>query len=118
MLLLSKSQVNCSPAIKIELSLVSSLSLRMNFFCSKFCRCKSARATIELTSKQFKEDEIFLQQFPIGMSAPIVVYPQGVCVVSEIVGSGSKHMSNGCADISRVTMCFRSISSFDDCFDD
>lgn len=112
MLLSSKSFIMSSPSILIELSFVSHLSERMNFFRSNVFRCRSAWAAIEKTSKEV-EEEIGLQLFPIVMSAPIIVYPQGVCAVSWIVGSGSKQMSKGRADISLVEICFRSIWSFE-----
>ena len=35
-----------------------------------------------------------------------------VCMFSVVVGSGSKEMSKGCADMSLVFMFFRSMSSF------
>ena len=45
------------------------------------------------------------------MSAPMVEYGQCVWMLSVVVGSGSNEMSKGCADISLVCMCFRSMSS-------
>jgi hypothetical protein len=40
------------------------------------------------------------------MSAPIVVYGQGVWILSVVVGSGSKDTSKGCAVMSEVLMFF------------
>ncbi len=40
------------------------------------------------------------------MSAPIVVYGQGVWILSVVVGSGSKDTPKGCAVMSEVLMFF------------
>jgi hypothetical protein len=49
----------------------------------------------------------------IVMSALIVVYGQGVWILSVVVGSGSKNTSKGCAVMSEVLMFFVSISKLD-----
>jgi hypothetical protein len=40
------------------------------------------------------------------MSAPIVVYGQGVWILSVVVGSGSKDILKGCAVMSKVLIFF------------
>ncbi len=40
------------------------------------------------------------------MSAPIVVYGQGVWILSMVVGSGSKDILKGCAVMSEMLMFF------------
>jgi hypothetical protein len=48
------------------------------------------------------------------MSALIVVYGQGVLILSVVVGSGSKDISKGCEVMSEVLMFFFSISKLDE----
>ncbi len=47
------------------------------------------------------------------MSAPIVVYGQGMWTLSVVIRSGSKDISKGCAVMSEVLMFFFSISKLD-----
>ncbi len=46
------------------------------------------------------------------MSAPIVVYGQGVWILSVVVGSGSKDILKGCAVMSEVLMFFSQLLSW------
>ena len=69
---------------------------------------------VNTSAERFKLEGIFERLLPIVMSAPIVVYGHHMVLVTEVDGSGSKQMSNGCAEISLVLMCRRSISILDD----
>ena len=114
MLFLMRSPILCSPRMDSEGSDLLCLFLRRNFFRSNSRRCESAWAVIEFTSNGELVEGSGLQLLPIVMSAPIVVYGQWVFVVSDRIGSGSKLISNGWADMSRVSKCCRSVSIFDD----
>ena len=100
-----------SPRIDSDGSTLLYLFLRRNFFRSSSRRCESAWADMMVTSSCEFDGRNGLLLLPIVMSAPIVVYGHWVVVVSDKIGSGSKLMSKGCADMSRIR---RSMSIFDD----
>ena len=104
----------CSPKIDCDGSVRLCLFLRRNFVHSNSRRCESAWAIMVVTSSGESEEEIGLLLLPIVMSAPIVVYGHWTVVDSESIGSGSKLMSNGWADMSRVRRCRRSMSNLED----
>ena len=104
----------CSPKIDCDGSVRLCLFLRRNFVHSNSRRCESAWAIMVVTSSGESEEEIGLLLFPIVMSVPIVVYGHWTVVDSESIGSGSKLMSNGWADMSRVRRCRRSMSNLED----
>ncbi len=114
MLLLRRSPMDSSPKIDSEGSVLLCLFLRRNFFRSNSRRCESAWAVIVFTSNCELVERNGLLLLPIVISAPIVVYGHCVVVVSESIGSGSKLISKGWADMSRVRRCCRSVSSFED----
>ncbi len=114
MFFLMRSPMVCSPRMDSEGSVLLCLFLRRNFFRSNSRRCESAWADIEFTSNGELVEGNGLQLLPIVMSAPIVVYGQRVFVVSDSIGSGSKLISKGWADMSRVNTCCRSMSIFDE----
>ena len=114
MLLLRRSPMLSSPRIVSDGSTLLYLFLRRNFFRSSSRRCESAWANIVVTSSGEFDGRNGLLLLPIVMSAPIVAYGHWVVIVSDKIGSGSKLMSKGCADISRIKRCRRSMSIFDD----
>ena len=111
-----RSPITASPLILVEGSVASSfLLLRMYFFRSNLWICLSAKAVAEeIAFSEMSKVEGVLALCVIVMSAPIVEYGQCVCVLSVIVGSGSKDTSKGSAEISLVLMCFFSISNWED----
>jgi len=94
-----------SPRIDSDGSTLLYLFLRRNFFRSSSRRCESAWADMMVTSSCEFDGRNGLLLLPIVMSAPIVVYGHWVVVVSDKIGSGSKLMSKGCADMSRIKRC-------------
>jgi hypothetical protein len=79
----------------------------MYFLHSNFWRCLSAVAVSEeITLSRRSNEEAVGGLCAMVMSAPIVVYGQGVWILSVVVGSGSKDISKGCAVMSEVLMFF------------
>jgi hypothetical protein len=77
------------------------------FLCLNFWRyllAVAVREEIALSRRSNKEAVGGL--WAMVMSAPIVVYGQGVWMLSVVVGSGSKDISKGCAVMSEVLMFF------------
>ena len=106
-----RSPMTESPVIFDDGSELLILLLRMYFFLSNFWRCLSAMAVTEeiAVSKDSKVEAFAL--CAMVMSIPMVEYGQAVWISSDIVGSGSKDISKGCAEISLVFVFFFSISS-------
>ncbi len=108
------SPMVCSPGRPFGNSVSGLLLERMNFLRSIIWRCLSAAAEKkEMTFPEESKVEGASMQWVTVMSAPIVVYGQGVCVVEQVIGSGSKLKSKGCAEISEMLRFLLSMSSFD-----
>lgn len=85
---------------------------RISFLRSTFWRCLSAAAEKkEIAFPERLDVEGATPQWVTVISAPIVVYGQGVWLVAHVVGSGSKLMSKGCAEMSEMLRLVRSRSS-------
>jgi hypothetical protein len=97
------------------LASLSCLLLHMYFLCSNFWRCLLAVAVSEeITLSRRSNKEAVGRLCAMVMSAPNVVYGQGVWILSVVVGSGPKDISKGCAVMSEVLMFFFSISKIDE----
>ncbi len=104
-LALINSHMTTSPSIM--LASLSRLLPRMYILRSNFWRCLSAVAVSEeITLSRRSNEEAVGRLCAMVMYAPIVVYGQGVWILSVVVGSGSKDISNGCAVMSEVLMFF------------
>ncbi len=107
-LALVNSPMKTSPSIMLVL--LSRLLPRMYFLCSNFWRCLLAVVVSEeITLSRRSNKEAVGGLCAMVMSAPIVVYGQGVWILSVVVGSGSKDISKGCAVMSEVLMFFLNI---------
>jgi hypothetical protein len=83
----------------------------MYFLCSNFWRCLLAVAVSkEITLSWRSNKEAVGRLCAMVMSAPIVVYGQGVWILSVVIGSGSKDTSKGYAVMSEVLMFFSQYS--------
>jgi hypothetical protein len=110
-LALINSPMTTSPTIMLaSLSCILPLIyfLRLNFW-----RCLLAVAVSEeITLSRRSNEEAVGRLCAMVMSAPIVVYGQGVWILSVVVGSGSKDISKGCAVMSEVLMFFSQFPSW------
>jgi hypothetical protein len=104
-LVLINSPMTTSPLIM--LALLSCLLQCMYFLHSNFWRCLSAVVVSEEITLSRRSNKGAVGGLCVMvMSAPIVVYGQGVWILSVVVGSGSKDVLKGCAVMSEVLMFF------------
>ncbi len=105
------SPMAMSPSIM--LASLSCLLQRMHFLRSNFERCLSAvTVSEEITLSRRSNKEAVGGLCAMVLSAPIVVYGQGLWILSVVIGSGSKDVSNGCAVMSEVLMFFSQFPSW------
>jgi hypothetical protein len=95
-LVLFNPPMTTSPSIM--LASLSCLLLCMYFICSNFWRFLLAVAVSEeITLSRRSNEETVGRLCAMVMSDLIVVYGQGVWILSVVVGSGSKDLLKGCA---------------------
>ena len=108
---LINSPMTMSPSIM--LASLSGLLPHVYFLGSNFWRCLSVMAVgDEITLSRRSNKESVGRLCAMVMSALIVVYGQGVLILSVVVGSGSKDISKGCEVMSEVLMFFSQFPSW------